>query len=471
VLFGNQHRKVRFLFSLADVVLTALAFEAAYRTRALLHVLPNEFYFRAGEKALLMAFCVLVFVAAGYWLDVHGRLHASDPWTILRDTFLQAGSGTLSLVVFQYVLRLDLSRMFLLLFALDAWILLLIFRLQAVRFVSFARLRFGATRYVLVAGLGECALRIAESLERAQGIRLRGFLAVEDDGERPLVQLSQSYPVYRPGELRSMLRQHVIDEIIFAVGAGEIGRLRDVFLVCDEEGVRTRVTLDFFPHANSQMRLERFGPTPLLTFAAAPDDEIKLLAKRAIDIVLAAVGLLLAAPLMLLTAAAIRLTSPGPVIFRQDRCGLNGRQFVCFKFRSMVADAERRKAEVIHMSRRTTATKIPNDPRLTPIGGFLRRFSIDELPQLFNVLKGDMSLVGPRPAIPSEVAVYESWQRRRLRARPGLTCLWAVQGRDTVDFETWMKMDLQYLDSWSLGLDLRIILRTIPTVVLGKGAN
>ncbi len=213
------------------------------------------------------------------------------------------------------------------------------------------------------------------------------------------------------------------------------------------------------------------GKTPLLTFTAAPDDEIRLLIKRSIDVVLAITGLVLSFPFLLITALAIRLTSQGPVIFRQERCGLNGRRFVCYKFRSMCEDAEARKAEVLHMSQRTLATKIPNDPRLTSLGRYLRRFSIDELPQLFNVLRGDMSLVGPRPAIPDEVAQYKLWQRRRLRMRPGLTCLWALNGRDRVDFETWMKMDMQYIDNWSLGLDWKILFRTIPQVVLGKGAN
>ena len=165
------------------------------------------------------------------------------------------------------------------------------------------------------------------------------------------------------------------------------------------------------------------------------------------------------------------MDSPGPVIFRQQRCGLNGRLFTFYKFRSMCEDAELRKAEYMHLSQRDLATKIPNDPRLTTLGRYLRRFSIDEMPQLVNILKGDMSLVGPRPAIPSEVAQYQVWQRRRLRMRPGLTCLWALNGRDQVDFETWMKMDMQYIDNWSLGLDWKILFRTIPQVVLGRGAH
>jgi lipopolysaccharide/colanic/teichoic acid biosynthesis glycosyltransferase len=177
------------------------------------------------------------------------------------------------------------------------------------------------------------------------------------------------------------------------------------------------------------------------------------------------------APFMLLIAAAIRLTSPGTAIFRQQRCGLNGRRFVFYKFRSMCQNAEAMRAAVSHMSVRSLAMKVPDDPRLTPLGRYLRKFSIDEWPQLWNVLKGDMSLVGPRPAVPEEVDQYQRWQRRRLRMRPGLTCLWALAGRDAVGFEEWMRMDMQYIDNWSLGLDWKILLLTIPRVLSGKGAH
>jgi exopolysaccharide biosynthesis polyprenyl glycosylphosphotransferase len=217
--------------------------------------------------------------------------------------------------------------------------------------------------------------------------------------------------------------------------------------------------------------LDRLGDAPLLTFSAAPHDEIRLLVKRVTDFVLAAAALALVFPVMLGIVLLIRLTSPGPAIFRQERCGLNGRRFVFYKFRSMCLNAHSMRASLEHLSERQTALKIPNDPRLTTVGRWLRKFSIDEWPQLWNVLKGDMSLVGPRPAVPEEVEQYKRWQRRRLRMRPGLTCLWAVSGRDDVDFETWMRLDMQYIDNWSLALDWKIILRTIPQVLTGRGAH
>jgi exopolysaccharide biosynthesis polyprenyl glycosylphosphotransferase len=300
-------------------------------------------------------------------------------------------------------------------------------------------------------------------------MRLLGFLE-----ERPAVaalQLANEYPVHPLDELPQILRRRVIDEVIFAVPAADLPRLEETLLLCDEEGVRTRVALDIFPHVHSDVYLDRLGPAPLLTFSGAPHDELRLLLKRATDIACSALALVALAPMLLAVALAVKLTSPGPVIFSQIRCGLNGRRFRLYKFRSMVANAEALKQQLMSRNERELVFKIRNDPRLTPIGKWLRKFSIDELPQLWNVLAGNMSLVGPRPAIPEEVEQYKRWQRRRLRMRPGLTCLWVVEGRDTVDFETWMTLDMRYIDNWSLALDWKIILRTIPQVVIGRGAH
>lgn len=471
-MFSRQ-RKARVFFGLSDILLAALAFQAAYQTRVVLH-LERNFFLTSERRVLVLAFSVFALVAIGLWLEVYDKLDSGHPRVILRDTARQCAYGAICLIVFEYVARLDLSRPFLVLFSVYCWSALLLFRLTAGRLVGMIIREFAAPHFVMVVGTGERAIRLAEELEQSSeyAIRLHGFLSESPGPGVPAeIVLGSRYRVRPISELASILRQHVVDEVVFAVGSESLAELEEAFLQCDEEGVRTRVAVDFFPHVNSTVSLDRFGPTPLLTFSAAPYDEIRLLVKRVTDIVISVAGLVVLAPLMLGIVILIRLTSPGPAVFRQVRCGLNGRRFLFYKFRSMCQNAEDLKDGLAHLSTRETAFKIPDDPRLTGVGRYLRKFSVDEWPQLWNVLRGDMSLVGPRPAVPSEVEKYKRWQRRRLRMRPGLTCLWAVSGRDAVDFETWMKMDMQYIDNWSLALDWKILLRTIPRVLTGRGAN
>jgi exopolysaccharide biosynthesis polyprenyl glycosylphosphotransferase len=469
-VFSRHYRKVKALFGLADVILTTLAFCAAYQTRVWLQFrFEHRFHLGFPITAMLLLYSVGCYIAIGYWLDIYERLDSAHTRVVLRDTFRQCALGAICLVTGEFFFRLDLSRPFVALFATYSWILLCLFRIQAGHAIGAIRRRFNAAHYVMVVGSGESAVRLGKALEQSSdyGIRLAGFF----DHEAGKITISKDYDVHPLSQLPEMLKQHVIDEIIFAVDSSQFAGMEEIFLLCDEEGVRTRVVVDFFPHVNSELYLDRLGSAPLLTFSAAPHDEVRLLLKRSIDVLLAAAALLLLLPFMLITALLIRWTSPGPAIFRQERCGLNGRRFVFYKFRSMCLNAEEMKPALQHLNSKSTAFKIPNDPRLTGVGKFLRKFSIDEWPQLWNVLKGDMSLVGPRPAVPEEVVMYQRWQRRRLRMRPGLTCLWAIAGRDALDFDSWMRMDMQYIDNWSLVLDWKIILRTIPRVLTGKGAH
>jgi exopolysaccharide biosynthesis polyprenyl glycosylphosphotransferase len=468
-VFGSAQRKLKILFGLSDVVLTVAAFVLAYTFRRELR-LDHEFYFTADQIVILLAFSSITCVTLGYWQNIYGKVDAGQVRTILADSFRQCSYEAIALILLEFSLRLDISRVFLFSFVLLDWILLLVFRLIARNLIPVVRRRFGVLRYVLIAGQGERAQRLAASLEsyHEQGLRIFGFLACPGEKPSAITHAKYDYPVYPLGQFQNLIRRHVIDEVHFAVDSDLLPSLEDVLLACDDEGVCSRIAADFFPHVNSRVALERVGETPMLTYSATPDDEVLLLIKRLIDLLLGSVAVILLSPLLLMVAILIKLTSPGPVIFRQIRCGLNGRRFTFYKFRSMVVDAEERMHEVAHLNSKEIVTKIPNDPRLTSIGRFLRRFSLDELPQLLNVLRGDMSLVGPRPAIPSEVDQYKTWQRRRLRMRPGLTCLWAVNGRDSLDFETWMRLDMSYIDNWSLALDARIILRTIPHVMSGR---
>lgn len=468
-LFSRQTRRIRVLLLLADLVLVWLAFEGAYAIRSALH-LERMFYIDANVKALLILFSLLSWTLTGLWFEVHERVIHGSWLSTLRWTAQQSLVADLAVVLFQFSQRLNLSRPFLAFFFLLSVLFLSIFRLGFVWLAPRVFREWGAKRFVLIAGTGAGAARVAGLLENLSdyGFALAGFLG-ENEGQ--FTTGRRTYPVYARATAGEILRRQVIDEIIISPGEERLSDWEDLMLECDEEGVRTRLSVDFFPHVNSRVYLDRLEGLPLLTFAAAPHDEFRLVIKRTIDLSVALFALAVLAPLLLVIAVAIRLGSPGPAIFRQERCGLNGRRFTIYKFRTMEADAEERKQALAHMNIKRTAFKIPNDPRLTPIGRWLRKFSLDELPQLWNVVRGEMSLVGPRPPVPEEVEHYERWQRRRLRMRPGLTCLWALEGRDQLDFDDWMRWDLAYIDSWSLALDLRILLRTIPLVLLGRGAH
>ena len=274
-------------------------------------------------------------------------------------------------------------------------------------------------------------------------------------------------------DFEGIVRDIHVDEVILAVDRGDLPKLEDLFLLCEEMGIRTRLVLDFFPHVLARVELDEFQGTPLLTFSTTPDDPTALILKRGVDVFLAMVLLLASVIPLAVAALFIKLTSRGPVLFRQTRCGLNGRPFTLLKLRTMVEGAEELLDEVAHLNEHEGPVfKASNDPRLTGVGRLIRRFSFDEFPQLWNVLRGEMSLVGPRPPLPNEVARYERWQRRRLSMKPGVTGLWQVSGRNDIrNFEEWINLDLSYIDNWSLSLDAKILLRTIPTVLTGRGAR
>jgi exopolysaccharide biosynthesis polyprenyl glycosylphosphotransferase len=455
-VFAYQRKKVGLALALTDVALVSIAFLLAYQTRLNLS-LEREFFIVPQRGFILWLVTALSWVSIAVSSRLYEHLDSAQWTRILRATFRQCVLGVAFVVVFEYFLRWDLSRSFLFFFFLYVLSFLSVFRLNSQRLIRLFLREFGSPYHVLVVGAPPRASELGHQLVEGSPFRIR-LIGILTDEECRL-------------RLPALLRSQVVDEVIFRVNSDRLSNLEEIFLLCDEEGIRTRVATDFFPHVNSKMTLDRFGTAPLLTFTAGPDDDLRLVVKRTADVVLSLCLLVILAPLFLLITLLIRLTSPGPAIFRQVRCGLNGRLFTFYKFRSMIENAERLKPKMEHLNQKTTAFKIAHDPRLTPIGRWLRKFSLDELPQLFNVLRGDMSLVGPRPAVPSEVDRYERWQKRRLRMRPGLTCLWAVRGRDKLDFDTWMKMDLEYIDNWSLLLDVKILLRSIPYVLTGCGAH
>jgi exopolysaccharide biosynthesis polyprenyl glycosylphosphotransferase len=274
-------------------------------------------------------------------------------------------------------------------------------------------------------------------------------------------------------EFHSVIARHSVDEVLVALPIDKYRPLvESIVRHCEEQGIIVRVRTEMFNLQIARSHVDDLQGVPVLTIQSGPSDGWQLVAKRLID-VLASIGLLvMLAPLFAIVTLLIRLDSPGPVFFGQERVGFNKRRFRMLKFRTMVAEADRQQNLLEHLNEAEGPVfKIQNDPRITRVGKFLRRFSIDELPQLFNVLKGDMSLVGPRPLPIRDVDRIDiQWHKRRFSIKPGITCLWQVNGRSNIGFDDWVRMDLDYIDKWSLGLDLLILMKTIPAVFRGPGA-
>jgi exopolysaccharide biosynthesis polyprenyl glycosylphosphotransferase len=358
--------------------------------------------------------------------------------------------------------RLNLSsRSVLLLFAIIGTVFLTIKERLIVVYVRSRAIRGEHREKVILAGSSEeiCALRDRFLQDQNWEIEIVKTL---DIAIEPISELVRS------------LHEHSVGRVIFAAGRTELGRVEEAVAACELEGVEAWVIADFIRTSIARPAFDMLGSQPMLVFRSTSDRSWALASKRAIDFVGALVGLIFLFPLMVAVAVAIKITSPGPVLFSQMRCGRHGKPFRMLKFRSMYTDAEQRRHELEAFNQMSGPVfKVENDPRITPFGRWLRKFSIDELPQLFNVLTGQMSLVGPRPLPTYEVENFSNpAQRRRLSVKPGITCLWQISGRNEVrDFQTWVKLDLEYIDNWSIWLDLQILLRTIPAVLFGHGAR
>ena len=329
-----------------------------------------------------------------------------------------------------------------------------------------------ALRHVIIVGSGPRALRLYHTLytQGNAGLLLLGFV---DNNEHIQSDLVRQRLLGRIDNLEQLLMRHEVDEVLVALPIRSCyGLIQDVISICERAGVQANYLADVFQTSLARPRYDQTHETPVIAMAVVTDD-LRLVIKRAIDVVGAAIGLVIFSPLMVSIAIGIKLTTPGPVIYAQTRHGLRRRRFRMLKFRTMVANAERLQQMYESRNEATGPVfKIRNDPRVTRFGAFLRKSSLDELPQLINVLKGDMSLVGPRPLPTRDVAQFnEAWLLRRFSVPQGLTCLWQISGRSALGFDDWVALDLRYIDQWSLWLDLRILVRTIPAVLTGAGAS
>ncbi len=475
-MLREPSRLIAYRRLLLDVLLTAGSFLLAHQVRSHVapKVLPSLF---PGGLYPLTDYLPLLAVVLPLWMVLLAAQRLTAPGQVLslrREALKElqvAAAGVIILAAVGYVFRLHfISRPFLLLFAVINGVVLAATRIIERRTRWGRRLAEVPQRVVVIVGCGAEATALARQVasRRAWGLSLRGLVDADGCGRSEV----EGFPVVgEVAALPGLLSQEVIDEVVLAVPTRQLGELEQVLLHCQELGVRVRVALLPFPHLKPRVEVEALDGTPLLTFSTMPTSPLALFVKRLTDVVVASATIVASAPLWLAAAVAIRVTSRGPVLYRQVRCGLHGRRFVLRKFRTMVEGAETLQDEVAHLNVMDGPVfKAPADPRVTPVGRVLRRSSLDELPQLLNVLAGDMSLVGPRPPIPEEVERYEPWQRRRLAMKPGITCLWQISGRSELDFATWMELDLAYIDGWSLWLDLKILALTVPAVLHGRGA-
>jgi exopolysaccharide biosynthesis polyprenyl glycosylphosphotransferase len=326
-----------------------------------------------------------------------------------------------------------------------------------------SRKRGAGTRNILVLGTSATSVSVARSLSRhpALGYRVVGFLG----------HPSTACPdVLGPlDDVEAILHDSIVDEIVAVLDGDEVAYLAPIASLSEQEGKRLRIVLGPGLSPVTGGRVETFGKFEILTIANGPDRILGLVVKRLLDVVIAAAVLVVLTPLLLAIAVAVWLEDRGPVLFRQTRVGLHGRPFMVVKFRTMVTDAEERLAGLASRNEITGhAFKLADDPRITRTGKVLRRTSLDELPQFWNALRGQMSIVGPRPPLPAEVAGYDLWHRRRLSMKPGITGLWQVSARLESEFDRWVELDLAYIDRWSLWLDMKIMLRTVPAMLSGR---
>jgi exopolysaccharide biosynthesis polyprenyl glycosylphosphotransferase len=460
---------------LLDGALIVLAFAIAYWIRYELQ------WIRTVEPAYLVPFRVYIpsilaltaILLLVYWLEGAYRLKRDaffydEFYLILRGTV--TGIAAMIVIIFlatpSYYSRLIFGYT-----GIVTVILLGLSRAIERAIIGWRHKRGLGVERVLIVGAGEMGRSVMRAVVASPqlGYRIVGFL--DDDPIKSQTDIGRYPALGTTDKIAEVIASQGIDQVIIALPWTCHAKIQRIMEHCQQAGITVRIVPDLFQMTLNRVVADNLNGVPLLGVREPPLRDWQRVAKRLMDVVLAGLGLVISAPLLALIALAIKLDSPGPVIFRQTRVGRGGVPFTCFKFRSMFVDAESRLPLLRQQNEATGPLfKMRDDPRRTRVGRVLRRMSLDELPQLWNVLKGEMSLVGPRPPLPSEVEAYAPWHLRRLEVSPGLTGLWQVSGRSDLTFDEMVLLDIYYIENWSPALDLRILLRTIPTVLLGFGA-
>jgi exopolysaccharide biosynthesis polyprenyl glycosylphosphotransferase len=490
-MINEQFRFYRRVIIFIDLILVTLSFFLGYFIRDRIHHISPNIFIESGLIPFLrplsfyLNFLPIFLIIWGVLLSYFG-MYKSIYLRSIKELLLIILKTTLTgfLIFGSYIFMLrmqeDISRMFIGFAFIIAAVLITAEKLALsyiFRFISKKGDSFKGNliifRNILVVGTGKRVKRFIDMVKKNPelGIRIVGLVDMDPLKKGEAID---GYKIIGSfDDIPEIVHRNVVDEVVFIVPRSWLDKIEEIMRFCESEGLTVNVAMDLFKLKFSRARQTEMHGFPLLTFESSPHKLEHLFIKRVMDFVFAGIGILILSPLFVTIAIIIKLTSKGPIFFAQERYGLYGRRFKLYKFRTMVVDAEERLNELLRYNEMSGPVfKMTNDPRVTKVGKWLRRFSFDELPQLWNVFKGDMSLVGPRPPIPKEVENYDSWQRRRLSMRPGITCLWQTSGRSEIkDFNEWLRLDLEYIDNWSLGLDFKILLKTVPVVLLGIGAK
>ncbi len=477
-MLKEKQNFVRNLIVVTDLLLVLGAFFSGHviiqwlslqmRVDAILPLYPVHLYLNLIPVILFLWSATLH--AMGMYRSFRGR----DLADICADI---CKSGFIVMVLFggfAYLFRLQyVSRVFITLVMLLSGFLLMTEKMILFQIMRGVRKKGLNYRQIVIVGTGLRAQDFIDVVREHSDWGLRILGLIDDDPALVGREIKGCKVIGTLSSMSEILTTQIVDEVVFIVPRSWMGKIEDAISLSEVLGKRVSMGLDYFNMKFAKARVTDLSGFELLSFETTPDVYWQLAVKRMLDILMSLTILAVLSPFFLILVALVKMTSKGPLFFKQERCCLNGRSFMLYKFRTMVEDAEQRLEEIRKYNEMAgPAFKMTNDPRITPIGKWLRKFSLDEFPQLMNVLMGDMSIVGPRPPVPSEVAKYELWQRRRLSMRPGLTCLWQVSGRNKItSFDEWMRLDLSYIDHWSLWLDLWIFLKTIPVVILAHGAK
>lgn len=473
---SNRHwRLVSIALILSDIILINLGFILAYWVRYELQLLrPVEEAYFVPYTAYLPTVAILTLILLpAYWLEgMYSPARRTAWFDQVYSIFNGTTSGTLIMIVINYIYPpISRSRLIFLYATVLIVILLSISRLALRAVLGHLRKRGIGINRVLIVGAGKVGRTVMRNIvaRPSLGYQIIGF--VDDNPDKGRTDIGPFKALGPVANLARIIQKETIDEVIITLPWMYHRKIISIMRECQRKRVRARLVPDLFQMTLSQVDVDDLGGVPLVGIKDIAIPRGKLAAKRALDFSVALLGLLLCWPIFLLIAIAIKLDSPGPVLFKQMRVGKGGREFVFYKFRTMRAGAEEEQAALNALNEASGPLfKIRDDPRLTRVGKFLRRTSLDELPQIYNVLRGEMSLIGPRPPLPSEVVEYLPWQRQRLEVSPGMTGLWQVSGRSELTFDEMCLLDIYYIEHWSPALDAEILLRTIPKVLFGEGA-